>query len=66
MPEFIKSIGPDWDITYQFEDDDINVMSVFGCINIEAAIKEARYSLDGIDEMNKGTYQILKVERVYG
>ena len=41
-----KAPGWDWAVTFEWEDGGQDVMSVFGCITIEDAIKEARYSLD--------------------
>jgi hypothetical protein len=39
-------------------------MSVFGQMTAEDALKEARYSLDGINDMNAGTYEITAVRRL--
>ena len=54
-----KAPGWDWAVTFEWEDGGQDVMSVFGCIMIEEAIKEARYSLDagGLG------YSILATER---
>jgi hypothetical protein len=47
--EIEKGLGWDWAVTYQWEDEKPDVVSVFGCLTIEDAIREARYSLDGTD-----------------
>jgi hypothetical protein len=60
---FEKGPGYDWTVSYQCEDQDPEEMSVFGQIRIEDAVREARYSLDGINNMNVGTYAILGVHR---
>ena len=54
-----KGPGWDWTVTYQWEDEKPDAMSVFGCLTIEDAIKEARYSLEGSDL----GYAILSAER---
>ena len=41
-----KAPGWDWAVPFEWEDGGQDFMSVFGCITIEDAIKEARYSLD--------------------
>ena len=40
--------APGWDraVTFEWEDGGQDVMSMFGCITIDDATKEARYSLD--------------------
>lgn len=60
MPEFKKPPGYDWNITYRFDGEHEETMSVFGQID---ALKEARCSLYGIDNMNAGTYEITAVKR---
>lgn len=59
MATYEKGPGHDWSVRYQFDDDEPEEMLVFGQIAIEEALKEARYSLDGINGMNVGTYRIL-------
>jgi hypothetical protein len=63
MNEVVKGTGHDWNVHYTFADEEPEVMTVFGAMTVERAISEARYSLDGINGMNKGTYEITKVER---
>lgn len=55
-----KGPGWDWAVTYQWEDEEPEVLGVFGCITIEDAIKEARYSLDSADV----GYAILEAKRL--
>lgn len=62
--EWTKSPGWDWIVTYQFDDGGIEEMSVFGQRTMEDAVREARFSLDGINNMNVGKYAILGVMRV--
>jgi len=45
MPEFVKSPGWDWTITYIDDEDARQEMAVFGVVTIEEALKEARFSL---------------------
>ncbi len=56
-----KGPGYDWLVTYQFDDEPIETMSVFGQIRIEDAIAEARFSFDDEDAP---LVLILKAERV--
>lgn len=49
----------DWTILYQFEEDQLEEMSVFGQATIEEALKEARYSLRQAEE----PYVIIGVSR---
>lgn len=58
-----KREGHDWSVRYQFYEEPIEEMSVFGCITVEEAIRDARRSLNGIGDMNEGIYAILAVER---
>lgn len=58
MTEFTRGPGYDWAIYYQFDDAEHDQMLVFGQITLEDALREARYSLDGINGMNAGRYQI--------
>ena len=55
-----KGPGWDWAVTYQWEDQEADIVSVFGCLTIEEAIKEARYSLEG-SELG---YAILSAKRL--
>ena len=55
-----KGPGYDWVITYQFDDEPIDTMSVWGQIKIEDAILEARHSFDDEDQP---LVVILKAER---
>jgi hypothetical protein len=61
--QFEKGPGHDWYIEYQFDDDERQEMSVFGCMTAEKALEEARFSLNGLNNMNVGTYEILAVRR---
>lgn len=45
-----KGPGYDWVITYQFDDEPVESMSVFGQIRIEDAIAEARLSFADEDQ----------------
>lgn len=58
MTEFVKSSGWDWLVTYQCDDEEPDVMVVFGQVKIEEVIEEARFSL------KFNNYVILKVERL--
>jgi hypothetical protein len=60
---WVKGPGHDWTVTYQFEDDEPQEMSIWGCMTAEKALEEARFSLNGINDMNVGTYEILAVTR---
>ena len=55
-----KGPGWDWLVKYEWEEGDQDVLSVFGCLTIEEAVKEARYSLDSGDFC----YAILSAERL--
>ena len=44
MPEITKSPGWDWSVTYQYADEPIKTMGVFGVMTIEEAVLEARRS----------------------
>ncbi len=48
MTEFKIEKGPGWDwlVSYEWEDGQTDDVAVFGCITIEDAIAEARYSLE--------------------
>ena len=61
-----KPAGHDWAVRYKFEDEPEETMDVFGCMTVEDAAKEARYSLDGVNGMNAGTYEIQAIERAKG
>jgi hypothetical protein len=65
MVTFVKGPGHDWTVRYRFEGEPVEAMSVFGRMTIEEAAKEARYSLDGLDQINAGTYEILAIERAH-
>ena len=58
-----KPPGHSWRVGYRFEEDDGDEMTVFGAMTAEAALKEARCSLDGLHGMNVGTYEIFSVVR---
>jgi hypothetical protein len=67
-PENIeKNPGYDWVVTYQFEDEPVEEIVVFGAMTVEAALKEAHLSLTASDtpEM-ESDYAILGVRRVHG
>ena len=55
-----KDPGWDWLVQYEWEDGEMDAVSVFGCLTIEEAVKEARYSLDGADF----GYPILSAKRL--
>lgn len=59
--EFSRGPGHDWLVTYQFDDDPIETMVVWGQIKIEDAIAEARLSFD---EEHQSFVVIFKAERV--
>ena len=61
MPEFTKSPGWDWSITYQVGDEPVETMSVFGVMTIEEAVLEARRSF--ILPEDQAELVILKAER---
>lgn len=63
MSNLTRRPGHDWTVRYRFDGEEAEAMTVFGCLTIEEAAKEARYSLDGIDDMNAGTYEIFAIER---
>jgi hypothetical protein len=47
--EIEKGLGWDWAVHYEREDGTTDVVSVFGQLIIEDAIREARFSLEGTD-----------------
>ena len=55
-----KGPGWDWLVNYEWEDGEMDVVSVFGCLTIEDAVKEARYSLSDGDF----GYAILSAKRL--
>lgn len=60
---FSTGPGYDWEVAYRFDDGEPGTMRVFGQIRVEDAISEARFSLDGLNHMNVGTYEITSVAR---
>ncbi len=61
--KLVKGPGYDWLVTYQFEDDLEETMTVWGQIKIEDAIMEARRSFADEDQ---SLVVILKAERTSG
>ena len=61
---FVKGPGHDWVVAYQFVESKPDEMLVFGCMTAEKALEEARFSLNGVDDMNVGTYEIFAVTRL--
>lgn len=61
MTSIEKRPGWDWAITYDFGAEGQSVMSVFGCVTIEEAIREARWSFA---ERDQSELVILKAERI--
>jgi len=59
--EITKGPGYDWLITYDFDGEGIETMTVFDQVRIEDAILEARRSFDDEDQP---LLVILKAERV--
>jgi hypothetical protein len=58
--QVVKSTGYDWVITYQYDDEPVYEMSVYGQMKIEDAIREAR---DSFDDEDQPLLVIFKVER---
>lgn len=60
-----KRPGHDWIVTFCWEDGEPETMSVFGVMTIEDAVKEARYSLEPIeDDLDWPGYEILSIARI--
>jgi hypothetical protein len=60
-----KRSGYDWAVTYRWEDDEPETMSVFGVMTVEEAVAEARFSLDAPHgEADWPGYEILAVVRI--
>jgi hypothetical protein len=63
--EITKRPGHDWFVTYRWEDDEPEMMSIFGVMTIEEAIQEARFSLNAPQgEADWPRYEILAVKRI--
>lgn len=63
-PRWQKPAGAgDYVVHYQFEGEKVEAMTVFGQNTTAEAEREARYSLDGWNNLNVGLYTILSVER---
>lgn len=60
MAKVDKAPGYDWALTYEDVDGKSETMDVFGCMTIEKAIEEARYSLNAICPFEGA---IIKAER---
>ncbi len=60
-----KAPGHDWTVTFRWEDGEPELMSVFGAMTIEKAVKEARYSHDPDDPNDPDwpSYEILAIVR---
>lgn len=59
-----KRPGYDWTITFQWEDGEPEAMAVFGVLTIEEAVREARSSLESIEEDPEWPgYEIIAVAR---
>ncbi len=60
MSTITKGAGHTWHVTYQCEDEPEEIMTVWGQMTIEEAIREVRWSFD---EEDQPTLVILKAER---
>jgi hypothetical protein len=61
----VKGAGYDWVVTFRWEEDEPETMSVFGVLTVEDAVREARYSLDApAGEVDWPGYEILSVARM--
>ena len=62
--KIVKRPGHDWLVTYRWEDEEPETMSVFGVMTIEEATAEARFSLDAPQgEVDWPGYEILAIKR---
>lgn len=67
MPEFTKSPGWDWDVTYidEMEEgvDSIETMTIFGVMTAEEALAEARYSLNALVEFTGAIVAVTRTDQ---
>jgi hypothetical protein len=59
-----KGPGYDWLVTAEFEDGSTDDVAVYGCITIEKAIEEARYSFSAAMVGEAPPFRIVRAEEV--